>query len=92
MKRMDGLINEKKEASMEVVINLDDEEKEEILKLIKEPLSMIILEHLKSSKISKELVKEFFKDLLNVEYIEDYIDWERIGKEVTKVITERMKT
>ena len=77
---------------MEVVINLDDEEKEEILKLIKEPLSMIILEHLKSSKISKESVKEFFKDLLNVEYIEDYIDWERIGKEVTKVITERMKT
>ena len=77
---------------MEINITLNDEENEEILKQIKEPLSMIILEHLRSSEISKELTKEFFKDLLNVEYIEDYIDWERIGKEVTKVIIERIKT
>ena len=77
---------------MEINIILNDEENEEILKQIKEPLSMIILEHLRSSEIPKELTKEFFKDLLNVEYIEDYIDWERIGKEVTKVIIERIKT
>ena len=76
---------------MEVVFTFNEEETEEILKQIKEPLSEMIVERLKSSEVPQKAIKEFFGDLLNADSMEDYIDWEKIGDEVTKIIVERIK-
>ena len=77
---------------MEIVLSFKEEEVEEILKQIREPLSETIIERLKSSEIPKELIRDFFGDLLNADLVEDYIDWEKIGNEITKVIIGRIKT
>jgi len=79
---------------MEVVFTFDEEEIEEILKQIREPLCEMIIERLKSSEIPQKAIKDFFGDLLNADSVVDYIDWERekIGNEVTKIIVERIKT
>ena len=77
---------------MEIVLSFKEEEVEEILKQIREPLSETIIERLKSSEIPKELIRDFFGDLLNTDLVEDYIDWEKIGNEITKVIIGRIKT
>ena len=76
---------------MEVVFTFNEEEIEEILKQIRESLSEMIIERLKSSEVPQKAIKDFFGDLLNADSVEDYIDWEKIGNEVTKIIIERIK-